>query len=440
MRNSWRHFFRRLAVTTVVSGSVAWSSAMCYAVQLAYDTASDPVYADGWQGSRTNNQTGNPQGPVGDNGGFNSTPGDGVDFEPWNFDTDWLFTAGDGIHGIDDGLKMGTDDGTNSSSTFNDIGNIDGDISKAWRIAHPATGDPGLPRAGRGFPTLEVGQTLRVVVDNPLAGPSLKGYFVRFNSRYGVPAGMTGNRCYGGLSPHPGSCSVQGPAPEVQVNVSMFQDVYPMTSIPTNGRWYISDDVDTATPLYDTDKIDDPPPLGDPMAVVGTDSGMRIDLTITADGNRYDLTMTPLDSPGAAFVHQGELTFRDDGIDWIEFTFFNQDVTDPGSATDFYIRSIEIFDTQPGVLADYNDNDKVDAADYILWRNNVQPLTNEVVSLGSTLPNDYSAWRARFGNPPPGAGSGMGAVAVPEPGAIVLLVLGVGTLLGLGTARRRTTD
>jgi PEP-CTERM motif len=78
----------------------------------------------------------------------------------------------------------------------------------------------------------------------------------------------------------------------------------------------------------------------------------------------------------------------------------------------------------PGTPGDYNGNGKVDAADYVLWRNG-GPLQNETVTLGSVTPEDYTAWRASFGNPP-GAGSAIGGSfsAVPEPSSL---------LLGLGT-------
>ena len=58
------------------------------------------------------------------------------------------------------------------------------------------------------------------------------------------------------------------------------------------------------------------------------------------------------------------------------------------------------------VAGDYNGNGKVDAADYVLWRNG-GPLANEVDTPGTVNAADYTEWRARFGNPP-GSGSGAG--------------------------------
>ena len=79
-----------------------------------------------------------------------------------------------------------------------------------------------------------------------------------------------------------------------------------------------------------------------------------------------------------------------------------------------------------GVPGDYNNNGKVDAADYVLWRKNPGAYGGD--------PAGYNTWRANFGNPP-GNGSSLGdAGAVPEPGTIFLAAMG-----GLGwlAMRRR---
>ena len=59
----------------------------------------------------------------------------------------------------------------------------------------------------------------------------------------------------------------------------------------------------------------------------------------------------------------------------------------------------------------------------VLWRKG-GPLQNEVDTPGVVNAADYTAWRARFGNP--GSGSGAGAstnAAVPEPSTLEMLVL-----------------
>lgn len=87
-------------------------------------------------------------------------------------------------------------------------------------------------------------------------------------------------------------------------------------------------------------------------------------------------------------------------------------------------------DLAPGTPGDYNGNGKVDGADYVLWRNG-GPLQNETVTLGSTTPEDYAAWRSSFGNPGAGAGIGAGGGAVPEPCS---LLLSLGTSLSIAVA------
>jgi hypothetical protein len=84
-----------------------------------------------------------------------------------------------------------------------------------------------------------------------------------------------------------------------------------------------------------------------------------------------------------------------------------------------------------GVPGDYNGNGVVDAADYLVYRRHVGTsfqLGNEVngVTPGQVTAQDYTEWRARFGNN--GAGSGLGAATAPEPTAITLLMLGLAAL------------
>jgi hypothetical protein len=77
------------------------------------------------------------------------------------------------------------------------------------------------------------------------------------------------------------------------------------------------------------------------------------------------------------------------------------------------------------VPGDYNSNGRVDAADYVVWRNNLStafPLPNEVsgVTPGNVTVEDYTAWKARFGNTS-GSGAALGLAAVPEPSVLPLL-------------------
>jgi hypothetical protein len=86
------------------------------------------------------------------------------------------------------------------------------------------------------------------------------------------------------------------------------------------------------------------------------------------------------------------------------------------------------FETVPqavGLAGDFNNDAKVDAADYATWRKNE--------TANAALPNDnglatqaarYALWHSNFGNPP-GAGSGLSGGEVPEPTSVGLLLVGV---------------
>jgi hypothetical protein len=106
--------------------------------------------------------------------------------------------------------------------------------------------------------------------------------------------------------------------------------------------------------------------------------------------------------------------------------YFNKSSDQPLSV---YIDNIRVGMTMAGVSADYDGSGRVDAADYVLWRNG-GPLQNEVADPGTISADDYSEWVARYGNT---AGSGTtvgGAVAVvPEPCGLSLALLAVGCLL-----------
>jgi hypothetical protein len=97
-----------------------------------------------------------------------------------------------------------------------------------------------------------------------------------------------------------------------------------------------------------------------------------------------------------------------------------------------YIDNVRFGTSVPG---DYNGNDVVDAADYVLWKKTTSPtpasFRNEVASIGTIDAADYAAWRARFGNfmPSPGSGSGLDNGAVPEPTSIWLVLMG-GSAIG----------
>jgi hypothetical protein len=104
--------------------------------------------------------------------------------------------------------------------------------------------------------------------------------------------------------------------------------------------------------------------------------------------------------------------------------FFNKTGTLMDHPLTVYIDNIRVGFTPPGAPGDFNQDGNVDAADYVVWRKNLD-TNNE-------LPNDndlgvpittahYDLWRQNYGNtPPPGSGS---ASAVPEPGYFAFLLI-----------------
>jgi pectate lyase len=88
-----------------------------------------------------------------------------------------------------------------------------------------------------------------------------------------------------------------------------------------------------------------------------------------------------------------------------------------------YLNFLVVPIEDPLLAGDYNNDGKVDAADYTVWRDALHSggaLLNETASLGIVDGDDYDAWKANFGATAElDAGA---AVAVPEPAAIWLFI------------------
>jgi hypothetical protein len=77
-----------------------------------------------------------------------------------------------------------------------------------------------------------------------------------------------------------------------------------------------------------------------------------------------------------------------------------------------------------GIPGDYNANGTVDAADYVLWRDNLNgsvTLPNDSTP-GTVTQEDYTVWRTNFGTSA-GAGAGVVEGSVPEPSSLVLFAI-----------------
>jgi PEP-CTERM motif-containing protein len=266
MKISWGRFLRRMAAVCMIGASPAWSAAVSYAAFLAADSATNAPYDDGWQ--------------AGDNGGFG--------FGAWDFT---------GTYNTPVGQTM-------------DIFSDPNDLGRAWTLFN-ADAPPGpgagtdIAQAGRLIPGgLAPGNTITVVVDNPIERRFFRGYTVRFNSG-------GGNTVYAGV-------------PQSRMAVGTFEYF-------TNGKWFATGTGGNPN-LFDLD----------------TRHGMRIDLTLTGI-DTFHLEMTPLNDPSIKFTKNGTLAGPAGApINWVEFELYNTDSdwypthTITGGETDFYISYMQV--------------------------------------------------------------------------------------------------
>jgi hypothetical protein len=149
------------------------------------------------------------------------------------------------------------------------------------------------------------------------------------------------------------------------------------------------------------------------------------------EGGTLDVTLLGGYSPAAGTAF--------DLMNWSPFgsitgTFSTLDLPDlPGTldwdTSQLYSAGILRVIGNSGLAGDYNNNGVVDAADYVVWRNNLD--TN------NTLPNDptggtigttqYNTWRSHFGQ---AAGNGTDLANVPEPTSPLIWIAAIVSLVG----------
>lgn len=88
-----------------------------------------------------------------------------------------------------------------------------------------------------------------------------------------------------------------------------------------------------------------------------------------------------------------------------------------------------------GLPGDFNNNGRVDAADYVTWRNGVTFPNQLPDDPGNVTAQDYDDWRARFGNVP-GSGAGLASAVVPEPATVGLLLISLLSSVAMHTRHR----
>ena len=91
------------------------------------------------------------------------------------------------------------------------------------------------------------------------------------------------------------------------------------------------------------------------------------------------------------------------------------------------------------LLGDYNQNNRVDAADYVVWRDKEgQTLDLPNDGLGSVMIDSfqYGVWASHFGNGTGGSSAAiLSASTVPEPNTLLMAILAAATLCGRGRSR-----
>jgi formylglycine-generating enzyme len=226
--------------------------------------------------------------------------------------------------------------------------------------------------------------------------------------------------------------------------------------LPNENEWYKAAYYNASTLSYfDYPTSTDTAPTNElPSADTGNSANFVADSTTTGDPGY------PLTSAGAYQLSDSPYGTLDQGgnvAEWSETLFsagkrvrrggaWNTAVTSLNSATrdsmsaaldnsSTGFRLASVVPASP-VAGDYNGNGSVDAADYVVWRNNsgaAFQLPNEVpgVTPGMVTQEDYDAWRTRFGNT---AGSAAGNAAnspVPEATTLVLAIVSC-CMIGIG--------
>jgi hypothetical protein len=205
-----------------------------------------------------------------------------------------------------------------------------------------------------------------------------------------------------------------------------------------DGRWSATS-IGTTT-LFNVDKAPMEHP-DFPMGAAGTDSGLRLDFTLTG-AESFDLTATPLDDPAKAFTGSGVLDNPGAGpIDWIEFLHWRVETPDPDRNsldTDFFIRSFEI--TGPAVdTGDFDDDGDVDGADFLIWQRGLGTTAGAMLDDGDgngdgdVDANDLALWKQQFDQ----TAGVSAAAAIPEPATFVYVLGAAAGLAGHALAARR---
>ena len=129
-------------------------------------------------------------------------------------------------------------------------------------------------------------------------------------------------------------------------------------------------------------------------------------VNFSVDGRTIRFDFDPISIP-----IQGALASTPVTLDISKDVVWSGPVLDPIPFVQHLDILVSEYPTTPDVAGDYNHDNTVDAADYVVWRKDSNRTTAH-----------YDVWRSHFGQPP-GSGSGVSAnTAVPEPATLALLI------------------
>jgi beta-glucanase (GH16 family) len=106
---------------------------------------------------------------------------------------------------------------------------------------------------------------------------------------------------------------------------------------------------------------------------------------------------------------------------------------DPDATTVFPqfmdVEYVRVWEPQTGLAGDYNDDGRVDAADYVVWRRMAGQsgigLAADGSGNGTVGPEDFTVWKQNFGNSSMPSAAAFAAWNVPEPTAAVPMAVGL---------------
>ncbi|HEX4414438.1 MAG TPA: SUMF1/EgtB/PvdO family nonheme iron enzyme [Lacipirellulaceae bacterium] len=262
-----------------------------------------------------------------------------------------------------------------------------------------------------------------------------------------------------------GAYTLAGGTPIPSNAASITRNANATWFLPTENEWYKAAYYNPATSSYYAypTSSNAAPDNGVPTADTGNSANYLIDTTTTTG----DPSLPYTTAGGYALTHSPYGTFDQAGnvAEWNETLVSSSPVTRGarGGAWDTVATSLSAANrgtlssasenddtgfrlariaTVAGLPGDYNGNGVVDMADYVIWRDHLGTsfqLANEVAGTtpGTVTQEDYTAWRARFGNTSgAGTGASLQGASVPEPGSVLLAA--TATCVVVSTLRRRS--